>query len=417
MAVKPGYKLTEVGVIPEDWETTPLGDIFVFKNGLNKSKEYFGHGSPIVNYMDIYTKSGLNTSDLIGRVLLTKQEIDLFRVAKGDVFFTRTSETVDEIGLTAVLLEDSQDTVFSGFVLRARPINNSLTDNFKKYCFSSSTVRKQIVKKSTYTTRALTNGKHLSSVILPLPPLPEQTAITTALSDVDSLISSLDALISKKKQIKQGAMQELLSGKRRLPGFSGEWEVKRLWDVALIKTGARNNQDKVEDGVYPFFVRSENIERINSYCYDEEAILVPGEGRIGDIFHYIHGRFDVHQRVYVINQFSKDVFAKFIYFYLVKYFGKHAMQNTVKATVDSLRLPTFQKFEITIPPQLTEQQAIAAILSDMDAEITTLESRRNKTKLLKQGMMQELLTGRIRLPIAKHHMVSDRTNPTVETRQ
>ena len=173
--------------------------------------------------------------------------------------------------------------------------------------------------------------------------------------------------------------------------------MKKLGDVAHIKTGKRNNEDKIEDGEYPFFVRSEVVERINSYTHDCEAILVPGEGRIGDIFHYIDGRFDVHQRVYAITQFRPGTSAKFVHLYMTMRFGAWAMQNTVKATVDSLRLPTFQTFEMRVPPTKDEQTAIAAVLSDMDTELSALVARRDKTRDLKQAMMQELLTGRIRL--------------------
>lgn len=229
------------------------------------------------------------------------------------------------------------------------------------------------------------------------PPLPEQRAIAAALSDVDALLAKLDQLITKKRDLKQAAMQQLLIGQTRLPGFSGTWEVKRLGEIAHIKTGSRNNEDKIEDGEYPFFVRSENVERINSYSHDCEAILVPGEGRIGDIFHYINGRFDVHQRVYAITQFKPDVSAKFVHLYMSMKFGAWAMQNSVKATVDSLRLPTFQTFEMQVPPTKGEQTAIATVLSDMDAELATLETRRDKIHALKHGMMQELLTGRIRM--------------------
>ena len=225
----------------------------------------------------------------------------------------------------------------------------------------------------------------------------EQRAIATALSDMDGLLGGLDRLIAKKRDLKQAAMQQLLTGQTRLPGFRGEWEVKRLGEIAHIKTGSRNNEDKVADGQYPFFVRSEFVERINSYSHDCEAILVPGEGRIGDIFHYINGRFDVHQRVYAITKFVPGISGRFIHFYLAKNFGAWAMQNTVKATVDSLRLPTFQVFEMHLPPTETEQTAIAEVLTEMDAELAVLAQRREKTRALKQAMMQELLTGRTRL--------------------
>ena len=166
-----------------------------------------------------------------------------------------------------------------------------------------------------------------------------------------------------------------------------------MGELAHIKTGGRNNEDKVKNGEYPFFVRSAIVERINSYCFDGEAILVPGEGGIGSIFHYINGRFDCHQRVYMINRFVDDVCGKLIYYSMVLQFGSHAMQNTVKATVDSLRLPTFKNFSFSMPKDIAEQQAIASVLSNMDSEIDALEQRRDKTRAIKQGMMQQLLTG------------------------
>lgn len=176
-----------------------------------------------------------------------------------------------------------------------------------------------------------------------------------------------------------------------------DWQVKRLGTIAHIKTGSRNNQDKVVDGEYPFFVRSASVERINSYSFDCEAILVPGEGDIGRIFHYINGRFEVHQRVYAITQFSPSTSGKFVFHYMAGHFGVHALQNSVKATVDSLRLPTFQGFAIALPPTKAEQDAIAKALSDADDLIEALEAKLTKARALKQGMMQELLTGRTRL--------------------
>jgi type I restriction enzyme S subunit len=241
------------------------------------------------------------------------------------------------------------------------------------------------------------NRNDLHEIDVRVPPVTEQRAIATALSDVDAMLAKIDQLIAKKRDLKQAAMQQLLTSKTRLPGFSGVWEVKRLGEIAQIKTGGRNNQDKIEDGRYPFFVRSATVERINSYSLDCEAILVPGEGNIGSIFHYINGRFDVHQRVYAVTRFSSETSGRFVYFYMAAHFGEYAMQNSVKAAVDSLRLPTFLQFEINLPPTIAEQTAIASVLSDMDAELAALETRRDKTRALKQGMMQALLTGRIRL--------------------
>ncbi|ANQ83088.1 restriction modification system DNA specificity domain-containing protein [Azoarcus olearius] len=266
------------------------------------------------------------------------------------------------------------------------------------YLFQSPILKRQISEHLGATINQITN-KSLNAFLAPVPPSgAEQRAIATALSDVDALIDGLTRLIAKKRDLKQAAMQQLLTGQTRLPGFSGEWEVKLLGDIAHIKTGSRNNEDKIEDGAYPFYVRSATVERINSYSHDCEAVLVPGEGQIGNIFHYINGRFDVHQRVYAITQFADSVSGRYVHLYMSQHFGTWAMQNTVKATVDSLRLPTFQTFEIRLPPTLEEQTVIATILADMDAELAALEARLTKTRALKQAMMSELLTGKTRLP-------------------
>jgi type I restriction enzyme S subunit len=225
----------------------------------------------------------------------------------------------------------------------------------------------------------------------------EQLAIADALSDANALIDSLEQLLTKKRQIKQCAMQELLTGKRRLPGFTGEWTAAYLGHIAKIKTGSMNNQDKVEDGEYPFFVRSQSVERMDVFTHDCEAILVPGEGGIGSIFHYVNGRFALHQRVYGVTDFSDAVAGRYLYFYMRVFFGAHAMENSVKATVDSLRLPTFLDFQIRLPPNKDEQTAIVEVLSDIEREVEALESRLTKARALKQAMAQALLTGRIRL--------------------
>mgnify|MGYP002552332223 CR=1 FL=1 len=170
-----------------------------------------------------------------------------------------------------------------------------------------------------------------------------------------------------------------------------DWHIKKLGDLSHIKTGKRNGDEQIKNGRYPFFVRSNLIARIDSYSFDGEAILVPGEGGIGNIFHYINGKFDYHQRVYKISNFAAILNGKFLYYYLQKYFGIYALSLTAKATVDSLRLPTFQNFAIAIPSNTEEQQAIAEALSDVDALIAALDKKIAKKRLVKQGAMNRLL--------------------------
>jgi type I restriction enzyme S subunit len=200
----------------KEWEFIPLGELFTFKNGLNKAKQFFGHGTPIVNYMDVFQQSAIHSPMLNGRVALTSQELATFEVRMGDVLFTRTSETADEVGMASVVVDEPKQTVFSGFLLRARPRNQRLCNEFKRHCFASAYVRRQIISRASYTTRALTNGRILSAVTLRVPEPAEQLAIAEILNDMDAEISALEGKLAKAHNLKQGMMQQLLTGKVRL---------------------------------------------------------------------------------------------------------------------------------------------------------------------------------------------------------
>ena len=379
MATQTGYKASELGMIPLDWDIVEFEEICQIRK--QKVNPLFQSGEFCVELEHLEPETGL----LLGNTV-TKPNSSIKTVFQnGDVLFGKLRAYLRKYWLA------NQDGVCSteiwAFVATNKAINPFLfyvvqTEQFIKAASEAY---------GTHMPRSDWNV--VKNYLLPLPPLPEQTAIATALSDTDALISSLQTLIAKKQAVKLAAMQNLLSGKIRLPAFAQrpdgslkttrqtelgcvpeDWEVLELGSVAFIKTGSKNNQDKKENGQYPFFVRSATVEQIDTYSYDCEAILIPGEGNIGSIFHYINGKFDAHQRVYVIRDFY-NVIGKFVFFALKQNFGKHAMENTVKATVDSLRLPTFQNFKFAIPKSTTEQTAIAQLLSDMDAEIEALEGR------------------------------------------
>jgi type I restriction enzyme S subunit len=382
--LRPGYKQTDVGVVPEDWEAKLLPEVVEITNGRAHEQFIVSHGKYVlVNAKFIssngmvrkYTNKNLCSASR-GTIILVMSDVPNGK-ALARCFLVDADDRYAVNQSVCALKAKGDDPAFLFYLLNRNPYFLRFDDGVQQ-------------------THLLSPVFLRCPIVLP-PSRREQRAIAEALSDVDALLDAQDRLIAKKRDLKQAAMQQLLTGQTRLPGFHGEWEVKRLGDVARIKTGSRNNEDKAEDGQYPFFVRSDFVERINSYSYDCEAILVPGEGRIGSIFHYVQGRFDVHQRVYAITQFKPDSCGRFIHFYLSMNFGAWAMQNTVKATVDSLRLPTFVTFEMFLPPTLEEQAAIAEVLGDMDVELAGLEQRRDKTRALKQAMMQELLTGRTRL--------------------
>ena len=169
-----------------------LGELFEFKNGINKEKSSFGKGTPIINYVNVYKKNKIYFEDLQGLVEATDDELIRYKVKRGDVFFTRTSETIEEIGFTSVLLEDIENCVFSGFLLRARPLTDLLLPEYCAYCFSTSSIRNAIIRKSTYTTRALINGTSLSQIEIPLPPLEVQKRIVEVLDNFEKICNDLN---------------------------------------------------------------------------------------------------------------------------------------------------------------------------------------------------------------------------------
>lgn len=177
-----------------------------------------------------------------------------------------------------------------------------------------------------------------------------------------------------------------------------DWEIKKIKELSLITTGSKNTQDKIDDGEYPFFVRSQIVERINSYSFDGEAVLTAGDGvGTGKIFHYIKGKFDFHQRVYKISHFSEKLDGYYFFLYFSNNFYNRIIQMTAKSSVDSVRMEMIADMLISLPPTKAEQTAIATVLSDTDSLINALDKLIAKKRLIKQGAMQELLTGKKRL--------------------
>jgi type I restriction enzyme S subunit len=399
---KIGYKQTEVGLIPEDWKVSPLSELGEFKNGINKSKEDFGFGYPFVNLMDVFGIPFIIDNSSLELINANQHELNLYNLIEGDVLFVRSSVKPSGVGLTSVVKSNLNDTVFSGFLIRYRFCTEFNLD-YKVYCFNQKDFRDRLIAQASVSANTNINQDALKKLQLAYPPtLTEQKAIATALSDVDSLISSLDKLITKKKAIKQGAMQELLTpphkGGRRLPGFSGDWTCEPIIGFASITTGTSDTQDRIEDGIYPFFVRSQKVEKINKFSFDGEGILTSGDGvGVGKIFHYINGKFDFHQRVYCIHGFRENVDGKYFFNQFSNHFFDRVMSMTAKSSVDSVRREMIADMKIYLPPTKKEQTTITQILSDMDLEIESLENKKCKYQEIKQGMMQELLTGKTRL--------------------
>ena len=431
MEVKPGYKLTEVGVIPEDWQISSLASIsaFITKGSTPTTYGFKWETSGILFLRsECVSDEGLDLTESMFISQKAHHALKRSEVEDGDILITITGN----VG-RVVFLENTGVANLNQHIARIRIVSSFVVPKLIYHCLNQATMRKHFLSITTGQAYPQISLQQVRDTSIPLPPLPEQTAIATTLSDVDALISSLDALISKKKQIKQGAMQELLSGKRRLPGFSGEWEVKRLGEVGDIDPENLSNNTAADFFFYYISLESvDNGTLIDSQPYSfgtapsrARRILRDEDIMISTVRPNLKSHLYVSASISgmicstgfsVLRPHKSIVYPQYIYANL---FGG-AIAQQINSLISGSNYPAISRSDIAnlfVPlPPLPEQQAIATILSDIDAEITALESRRKKNRALKQGMMQELLTGRIRLPI-EHRTVSVKTKPALETRQ
>jgi type I restriction enzyme, S subunit len=392
--VTAGHKQTELSMIPEHWELTSLGALGSTFGGLTgKTKADFGHGTTrYITFMNVVTNIVINPGALES-VDVARTETQN-RVARGDLFFNGSSETPEEVGMCAVLADDVEDVLLNSFCFGFRLRNDAPADGmYLAYYFRSGEGRELLKSLAQGSTRYNLSKTALLRVRFPLPPPAEQEAIAEALSDADALIESIDQLLAKKRQFKQGAMQELLTGRRRLPGFSGEWRVKRLGEVLTIAHG--KNQRAVEDrnGIYPILATGGQIGTANRFLYDKPSVLIGRKGTI-DRPQFMDTPFwTVDTLFYSVIREPNN--AKFLFYRLCMIDWK---QHNEASGVPSLNARTIERVEIAIPPTVAEQEAIAEALSDADALIESIEQLLAKKRQLKQGAMKELLTGRRRLP-------------------
>lgn len=401
----------------KEWPISPIGNILEFKNGLNKGKEFFGFGTPIVNYTDVYHNSGLYAKQVKGKVSLSKDEIKRFSVKKNDVFFTRTSETPEEVGLSAVLLEDIDDCVFSGFVLRGRPKNDLLEGEYCQYCFSTKQVRGEIIRNCTYTTRALTNGKALSEIDIPIPPKVEQKEIAKILMSFEQYIDDLAELIEKKRGIRDGALRDLIVRRTRIAGFYGEWKEYAISDItSTVITGGTPSTARQEyyGGNIPWLssteIHQKRIKTPTTYITDlglqnssakmapERSVLIAlaGQGKTRGTAAYLTRPMALNQSLAALVT-NEKCNPEFLYYLIESMYLPLRDLSSGDGGRGGLNKKLIKGISVTIPIDIVEQKAIADTLTAMDEEIEALENERDKMIQIREGAMDDLLTGRIRL--------------------
>ena len=390
--MKPGYKQTEVGIIPENWDVCTLGALGPFSKGQGIRKSEATSGEiPCIRYGEIYTHHSdvvrFYNSHISAAVALTSKHL-----RKGDLLFAGSGETKEEIGKCVAFVDD-EDVYAGGDIVVLSP--NAGSSVFFGYLLNAPPVANQKASKGQGDAVVHISSRALASVTIPFPPPPEQRAIATALSDVDGLLGGLDRLIAKKGDLKQAAMQQLLTGQTRLPGFHGEWEVKRLGEhiVRLKKTTRPSSAGRAE-GAYPFFTNTTKpVDRfLDEADFDTEAIIANTGGEA--YFNYYNGSFAAMSDCFV---FETKIVTRFLYYFLKSVERAVNDNGFTGSGIKHLDKKYFYQMEVRCPAELPEQTAIASVLTEMDAELAALEQRLEKTRALKQAMMQELLTGRTRL--------------------
>ena len=371
-----GYKRTDSGVMPEEWPNNTLGKIIEFHN----EKSTINNEYPVLTsarsglvFQTEYFEDQVTREENAGYNIIPYGYVT-YRSRSDDGRFTFNRNQIIEKGIVSCfypvfrIIEELADP---SFVL-------SYLNNF---------LGRQILKGIVGTSQLVLSEKKLSELRFPCPNLAEQEKIAEILSTCDRIIELKQQLLEEKRRQKRCFMQRIFK--------TNGWEKKKLSELADVDTGDADTQDKVSDGKYPFFVRSATIERIDSYSYDGEAILTPGDGKIGEIFHYYNGKFNYHQRVYKISDFH-GCLGKYIYYYLQLFFKKRACLMTAKATVDSLRREMLTDMPIFFP-SVAEQERIVCLLDGCEKEIELLEKSLECEELKKKALMQLLLTGLVRV--------------------
>jgi len=372
------------------WEQRKLGEVTEFSKGSGYSKaDLTSQGTPIILYGRLYTKYETEINDVDTFVHMRDNSV---LSQGGEVIVPSSGETAEDISRASVVTKAG--VILGGDLNIVKP-NTTIHPPFLAVTISNGNQQKELSRRAQGKSVVHISNSDLMDVLLRLPCLEEQSSIGEFFRTFDTIITNQKRKLEGVKRLKKAYLQQMFpqvgetTPKMRFSGFTDPWISVSLGAISNIKTGASDVQDAVADGKYPFFVRSEKVERSNKYLFDGEAILVPGEGRLGDIYHYINGKFDYHQRVYKISDFSSDAHCLFVLYAMQKTFKQHAMTFTVRATVDSLRLPMLTDFNILLPI-IEEQMKIGAFFVHIDTQITAQTQKLEQLSKLKAAYLQRM---------------------------
>ena len=409
----PGYKQTEIGVIPEDWDVSRIGQHLrrAPSYGLNAPATAFD--SQLPTYLRITDITDEQRYTVAAKASVNHPAAASYLLEPGDIVFARTGASVGKS-----YLYDAEDgnLVFAGFLIRISPDPKSLVPGFLSFYAQSGSYWNWVKAHSQRSGQPGINAREFASLPIQIPTVVEQEAIAEALGDADALVESIRQLIAKKRQLKQGAMQELLTGRRRLPGFSEEWGIASLDSVVDRITGYWGSNESSPDSfnraeviragdispdgqlidTAPRFMSAAEFSRAQCRV-DDTVITVSGNG-LGKVW-WCDGRPDVAASnfVRILRPKRNRASGRYLAYVLRSDSGLRKLHDHTATSAYPNLKPSFFAERWMLWPSIHEQQAIAALLSDIDDEMAAVETKLAKARSVKEGMMQELLTGKIRL--------------------
>ncbi|MDU6097732.1 restriction endonuclease subunit S [Peptoniphilus harei] len=369
----------------EEWSKEQLKKLVDIFDGTHQTPKYTKNGVKFVsveNIKSLETDKYISIDDFI-------KEYSSKRPQKGDVLMTR----IGDIGTTNIV---KTDEALGYYVTLALLKPKNIDGIYLSYSINSKSVQKDLWKRTLHIAfpKKINLGE-IEKIEIKFPELEEQIMIGNYFENLDNLISLQKQKYEKFLDLKKAMLYKLFpregeaTPEIRFNEFTGDWEKRKIKDICSISNGCMNTQDAKEKGVYPFFIRSEQVMKSDTYVYDEEAILTPGEGRIGEIFHYIDGKYTAHQRVYRLFNFSEEVFPIYLLHELKNNFKKHALQNSSTATAPSIRMGTIADYEFMLP-NLDEQKAIGEYFSRLDNLINLNKKKLDKLKNAKSSLLDNM---------------------------
>lgn len=409
MEVRPGFKQTEVGVVPEEWRVPTLGDVCMFENG-DRGINYPSPGSfvlsgiPFINAGHV-AEGNISLDEMNYITPASYSHLGSGKIRAGDILFCLRGS----LGKFGIVGADFGEGAIASSLVIVRPKAPSVTREYLGCYFGSKLCARMIETWSGGAAQPNLGAQDLARFLLPLPPTAaEQQAITEALKDADALLGELDRLIRKKRHVKQGAMQELLTGKKRLPGFEvrpgykqtevgpipEDWNVERLAAICSMKSGEGITSTNIDQfSKYPCYGGNGLRGFTTHFTHDGRYALIGRQGALCGNVLGVDGKFFASEHAIVVTASARTDIR-----WLTLALGEMRLNRYSESSAQpGLSVAKLLSLVVAHPSNKSEQEAIATNLSDMDAEITAVEAKLAKACDLKQGMMQELLTGRVRL--------------------